>query len=364
MNRCLDIFYNNIIKEALNGRIDSYFMYNVIFNTNIENKQIYNVNSNYGDIIIPTLTINNKKQFDDLLIEYVNVCLNYYDDSFFEEEILNDKLYDDNKTCKEKTILALLFANATIDDFKEPCDFLRRRISFIENTRLDSINIGYSELLNTDLVISIKKDIINNETPSKFVLKTTDNYTFPEIKFGIYNNIAYIYAIQNIQQESNKSINRKLYKIGEGFDDKADNYSLYGIGNLKDITPSFLLAANVFIAYLHSINIDNIVVSSILLERWNSKKITNYIKYKNNKIDENTYNELNNIQVNIQSNLTEKLLRTFLRLKYHYSGIDITAYPFDIDSNLHLSVTSLDNCNNNLLLETSRLINNNRINYK
>ena len=60
----LDIFYNEIIIEAQQGRIDAFFMMNIIFNTNINNKQITSAQTNYEDIIIPTLKINNKALFD------------------------------------------------------------------------------------------------------------------------------------------------------------------------------------------------------------------------------------------------------------------------------------------------------------
>ena len=41
--------------------------------------------------------INNKKEFDSLLYEYVLKALKFYDDTNFQDVILNDKLYEKNK---------------------------------------------------------------------------------------------------------------------------------------------------------------------------------------------------------------------------------------------------------------------------
>ena len=70
-----------------------------------------------------------------------------------------------------------------------------------------------------------------------------------------------------------------------------------------------------------------------------------------NAIDVLTFESNNEKQIDIQSNLTEKLLRTFIRLSHHYDGVDVTSLPMEDDSSLHLKVTNMDNCNNELLSE-------------
>ena len=68
----LDIFYNSIVKEAKNGKIDAFFHMNIYFNLNIENVNISHVDDAPDSILIPTLKITDKYLFDDLLIKYVN----------------------------------------------------------------------------------------------------------------------------------------------------------------------------------------------------------------------------------------------------------------------------------------------------
>lgn len=334
--KILDIFYNHIIKEALNGRINCYFYYNIIFSSNIENT-IYNA-KNDEDLIIPTLNIKNKKEFDNLLIQYVNKCLEFYDSSNYPEE-LNDSF--NNDICKEKMIMTLLFATATFEDFEEPISFLKRKINFLEDYTTN-INIGYSNILKSDIKINVKKDKINNEAPYQFIVNCDDN-ELPHLKFGIDNNIAYIYAIQN-SKELDKKINRILYKVGEGFDKTTDNFDIYDEGNLNDITPSFLIVANLFISYLQTLGINDIKVCSFLPERWNAKLVANKLR----NIDQEK-------QLKIQSNLTEKFIRTFLRLSYHYDNLKVLSYPMDNSSYLSLYNTGNIKCNNSLLLELNEL---------
>ena len=82
MNRekILDIFYNHIIKEAVNGRVDCFMMYNMLFNTRIydKNVELFSRNEN-PELLIPTLQIKNLQEFDDLLVEYVNRASMFYD---------------------------------------------------------------------------------------------------------------------------------------------------------------------------------------------------------------------------------------------------------------------------------------------
>ena len=116
----LDIFYKNIVPEATTGRIDCLTFYNIVFSTKIVNDDTeYKSCLDNENLLVPTLYIKDKELFDSLLIEYVDLCMNFYDDSNFDLDILDYHSYDEEKRiCKEKAILALLFANETVEDFK------------------------------------------------------------------------------------------------------------------------------------------------------------------------------------------------------------------------------------------------------
>lgn len=361
----LDIFYNSIIKEATTGRINCFIYYNIAFSTKIYNGKEYECKIINDDILIPTLMINDKRKFDSLLIEYVNTALEFYDDKNFPSEILEYKCYDnDNKICKEKVILAMLFANATIEDFNNPCEFLRKRINFMKNDISCKEEFGYSDILKGDVSLEIKKDVINNETPYQMIFKVIsengDEYVFPRIKLGISDDVVYIYAIQNHNSDNKnqdntfyKKINRILYKVGEGFNFAEEDSN----EKLKDITSSFLVSLNICVAYLYNSSYSKIIIPSFLIERWNSKIIANLLKANYKKLSSAEVNNLKNEQEYIQNNLTNKLIRTFLRLSCHYNNIDVISLPYELDSSLHLDINDNEvKCNNLLLYETYNLV--------
>lgn len=285
----LDIFYNHIIPEAFTGRVDCYFTYNIYFYTRIPQKGIELISEDKvnNNLMIPTLYIRNCERFEQLLVEYVNKALEFYDDSNYCKELLSGDFEDEGKKItKEKVIMTVLWSNATIEDFQNPCDFLRKRINFFELKNLDKyVNsqvVGYSDILDADIECSINKAKIENETPyylETYLLNGNDGeriYEFPRIYFGLSDGIANVYAIQNrknklVNELYNKRLERKMYKVNDGLDIKNDTYDNYGIGNLKDVTPSFLVAANVMMGIFRSVNIQKINVVSILVERWNAK---------------------------------------------------------------------------------------------
>ena len=359
----LEIFYNNIIPEAMNGRINCLSYYNIAFSTEIVDKgKIYSCKIDDDGLLIPTLMIRDKNEFDRLLVEYVNLAMNFYDDSNFDDEILNNNLYDKElRICKEKVILSLLFANATIEDFNNPIDFLKRRINFIYNDLSGSYDFGYMDMFNGDLSLNIDKDIINNETPYQMIIKVKsmngEDFVFPKIKFGISDDTVYIYAIQNKMNDDNsfcKKINRVLYKVGEGYN---DTDLIENDENLKDITASFLVSLNIVISYLYNNGYKRMIVPSLLMERWNAKRISNLLKIKFKKMDDDSANKLINEQDYLQQNLTNKLIRTFLRLGCHYNNIDVLSFPFELDSCLHIGINDKEMlCNNTLLYKTYKLV--------
>lgn len=335
----IDIFYNEIINEARNGRIDCFGIYNIIFNTNIEGNKIEAINSN-PNLIIPTLNISNKVEFDNVLQEYVIKAINFYDKNNFFEEIR------DNETLKQKTLMTILWSNATYEDFNNPVLYIKNRISFLENNPNINVN-SYLERLDSTLNIETAKSNIMDETPYCIKMKLlngNNSFELPYIYLGINGNTAYVYAVKNNKKQVvttySKQINRLLYKVNDGLDVKEDTFDNYGFGNLKDITPSFLLTVNAIVGLLHENGIENVVVPSILVERWNAKEI--FFDYKREMLSkkyskesvDKALDDLKDEHDRIQSNLTEKLLRVFRRLEFHHTAININNYPSEQDSRM------------------------------
>lgn len=367
----ISIFYNEIIKEASTGSVDADITYNILFNTYIPEENI-DIKSNIklDNVLIPTLHIKNKKLFDELLSTYLELALNFYNDNNYYRDITENTFY----YYKVKTLLSILWSNATYEDFNDPINFLRRRITFFKNNLSEFDlwkDLGYSQNLNSNITVKNTKSNLRNETPYKLeiVLESDGSkYELPNIYYGIENETLYIYAIQNRKNaniENNafqKFIKRKLYSINEGLDVKNETFENFDIGNLKDVTPSFLLAINIALGIFANKNINKIIVPSILYIRWNDKEIM--FDKKGRAIEEFNIKEEQEKHNYIQSNLTEKLIRTFLRLSYHIEGIEIENYPFELDSSLKLSIEEVKNFNNELLNATFYIANKQSKNQK
>lgn len=357
----IQLFYKCIIPEAARGKIKVFFNYSVAFSTKLrEYNKICKSKIENNELMIPTLIIDDMASFNDLLCEYVDKALMFYDDTNFPQELLDMKYFDNkDMICKEKEILVHLMANATYEDFTNPINFLNNRINFIDNHENKNYDIGYYDFFDSYVNVKIDKDTINNETPSQFIVELNDNsnnkFIFPKVKFGISNDKVYIYAIQNDFNEKNdlsKKINRKLYKVGEGLvpDDSLEN--------VKDVTASFLVVLNMAINYFMALGYTDIVIPSILPIRYNSKQIILEDKLKRGKLDDKMAFDFSTKQDEIQNNLTNKLIRTFLRLACHYNNIEVTSFPYELDSCLQMKLHIDEDitCNNKLLYETGRLI--------
>lgn len=361
------VFYDEIINEASTGRVDCFFMMNLLFSTYLkeENKTIEAKKDDDGRYLIPTLVIKNKESFNKLLTEYLTLARTKYDLTKYYEALEFSDIKNHEQVIN-KLILTVLWANATYDDFSDSEEFLRKQISFLKDNTFSEYNeptiIGYSEMLGGYVEIENISEPILNETPNSLKIslvepETNEKYTFPLVRYGIKDGKCYIYAVQknkkfDIDNNFKKKVNRKLFKIGENFDTKNDTYENYKEGNLKDVSASFVVASNIALGLLSSKGINDIVVPSILIERWNAKE-KNIIVRSGREENKEEYIEINKNEHNeIQSNLTEKLLRTFLRIVSHNNTFEVIAYPFDIDSSLHIRTCSELDCNNSLLNET------------
>lgn len=355
----ISVFYNEIINEACTGRVDCCFYMNILFSTYIrEENKLYKAKEMDGDYLVPTLNIHNKDVFNKLLTEYLNLSKEKYDLSYYIEEI-KDCGISNYEQVINKLVLTNVWANATYDDFNEPEEFLSRQIGFLKDETFSECEsptiIGFSDILGGYIEVEKINEILVNETPYSLKIsiiepETNERYTFPIVRYGIHNNKCYIYAVQkdkkyDIDNKFKKKVNRKLYQIGENFDSELNP-------DLKDVSASFVVSSNIALGLLSNKGINDIVIPSILIERWNAKERTIIEKSKRMEDDINYIESKKEEHVMIQSNLTEKLLRTFMRIVSHNNTFEVTSYPFDTDSSLHIRTSDSIECNNTLLSET------------
>ena len=282
----------------------------------------------------------------------------------------------------EATILTLLWNNATEDDFKNPIEYIKRYISFMDqptNLNLNTYeNIGYSSILDSDIEVCIKEEEIYEETPYGFYMRATNGnlyYNFPVIRFGIHDNKAYIYAIQQRKEKNTeekdifdyqKKIHRRLFKVNENFTKEENIDNIEYPENLTGISPSALVSLTYLLSLLNNENINDVIVPIFLPVRYNAKEISylykiDLLKKKGYDVEfiNNEYHNLLNKHEEIQRNLSDKLLRHFRRLDLLFENIKITSMPFELDNNIHLNVDEYKNSNNRLLNEIYELGNKN-----
>ena len=212
------------------------------------------------------------------------------------------------------------------------------------------------------------------ETPNKITLSLIKNikseeveYNLPSIYYGIDKDTCYIYSIlspkpkKDISPEEtkyDKKINRILYKLNSGikesqeyFDYKEGKSNYYPEGNITDVTHSFVLSLSIFLALLKNKNINKVKAVPYLPVRYDSRYIT--AKDKKDKKRQLELLERNN---EIQTNATNKFIRTFLRLSSQDKSIFIESYPYEVDDYLTLRLNKQREISNEILNDVKQMI--------
>lgn len=357
-----DIFYKEIIPEAATGYIDCDFFIPICFGT----KELYNnelvdvtVARDFNNAMTPTLLIKDRDLLNSSIEKYVFLARNFYAGDLRLDDVSN----------KEKYIIACLLSNTLVTDFNDITSLFDRHSNFLMDNSFEKFyspqNIGYSEKLKANIIVSVDKQSIVEETPYGMNIHLEDDesnvvYDFPTIRFGISDDVAYIYAVQKSSRVENKKIERILRKTGEGFDEQnSERDPVTSPENLYSVSPWALVALSIAIPIIkNSAEVDSFVAPYFLINRWNAVEISNEIlkeKYKDRKDtpsikklldgkDEQVSNHDNN-----QRNITDKFIRNFRRLEHHFDNINIDSFQLEMDSCLHFLVSSECQCNNSLL---------------
>ena len=364
-------------QASMSGVIIDDDLFNISFNTIIydDNKMILNTTKNEH---LPTLIIKNKSIFNKKLSDYVVTVLNKRKKF---PTFASNKEY--NKT---KFIISYLFANATAMDFVNPLAFIDRNINYLLDDTFDTIEDGMQSdpldfFQNSSIFIESVEQSLFMETPQKFNISLVKkiensflNYDLPSISCAISaddngRKTCYVYSLQNVKEKKiakseeqlkyEKKISRELYKINAGvFESESDEYKAYKNNesdyypeNISDVTPSAVISATLLIGLLTKLNVHDIKIVDFLPVRWHAKdqSITKFIE-ANKDLTISDKIELRDKQQQIQENITEKFLRTFRRVAYHFNGLEIQSFPKEGDDymSIHLNDNN-DHCNNPIL---------------
>lgn len=367
-----EIFFNQILPNLKNGSIEI-----PIYNTN-SNGDIFTFNvlvDAYDETSPYYLCIQDKEKLVNSLYEYMKIMLS--NDSSINKQNIYDKI---------KYYLTLLWVNATYEDLRNPVRFIQKYIDFNNNPLFEdefTYASNIESLNDADIDVIIKREPANMETPYSFNAQINlfdngkeNNYYLPSICYGISGDICYIYSIQNSGMFASnpgfeKKIKRLLYKMNENVSShESEDFKEYKRlekqgnnmedefypENISDVSVSAILALTVFMDSLNDMGIKNIKVVPFLPIRYKNKEDAYEKKYqlklKQLKVDEikELKQNLEEKRLLIQSNLTNKFIRDFMRLKNHFNGIDILSYPMEVDEYLSININNME-CHNNKLIE-------------
>lgn len=320
---------------------------------------------NDGNELVPTVIVNDYKEFFELLRQFYERDIELY---FFRTGMSSFSRYEKDN-CFEQ-----IWLRATPDDFNNPEEFLKKQVDMINDETFSKYDketcLGKLSFLE-DNVLCVKNAIARtwDENSRQFEIMIYDknyynnkelfyrpHYTLPVIRYGIYKrNGKKVCLIGSIQNKSDsyepdklgKKIDRAKYKVNFGVLEE-DTYQ---------VEPKNLIALSIFIDLLNREGITEIEVPSLYVldyeyhekrnkliqtafeNEWTEKKIKLHPKRYERSLY--YFNRAYKKEDLISEIKTERLLLTFRRLLSHYTNGKIDSYPGDSDSFMHLTIPSI-----------------------
>jgi len=409
----LETIFDQFVLEASKGHIETDpFIYNTQFHTiygdnnYTSNKLCLRIRDKKEFLVLLSKYLLQLKTYRDIDLDYntIKEAITLLFSNITYEELLNPEEYVKRYTdfydgyLEDKTINNFTSFNADNvflrknKDRKEIIEALRKENPDDKTVaiREREYNEGFigaqnrnKDFWNSNIIISNKMQSLRQETPYsmeiRFEKEVNDKvltYSLPRISYGISNDTCYIYAVQNevssgeLGNEDKKyrnMISRTLYELNDGvYENESQDYKDYKEGrstefteNISDVSPSAIMALSIFLNVLTTNNINKIKVVPFLPIRYNAKEKANYKKvqftskkqqldfmekvalFKKMKIEHNM----------IQDNLTNKFIRNFMRLKYHFNNMNILNFPFEGEEMMSINLNEFTLSNSEILNE-------------
>lgn len=208
------------------------------------------------------------------------------------------------------------------------CNFLTDKTFTSLNDVHKLIGRGVGEF---DVYAENTQEYYGGETPffmSYIIRKKGLVFKLPLVRYGIdeKTKTAYIYSIQrkrlyNNNNKTIKSVNQYINTVNSGV--KED----------RDVTPSMLCSLTLFLGMLKSKGIKNVCADSFLTRRYLTA------------INIESFEKLDDVYHNV----VNKFFKMFNRVEKQFEGLEITAYPQEQDSYLHMKISDKVESKNPLL---------------
>ncbi len=344
---------------------------------NIKNKEYKDNN--------PVMIISNYKKFFELLRQIYEEDINLF---FRRTDSRIFPVYEKDNLFKE------IWLRMTPEDFNNPEEFLEKQALMIKDKTFckfdNEANLGKLNFLDNNIICAkneIARTWDENFREFKFIIYNKEyyyndelwnrpHYTLPVIRYGIYESngrkICRIGSIQNKNSEYDednkikKRVNREKYKVNKEVNE----------AELLKVEPNSILAISLFINILHQEEITDIEIPGMYVldyayhEKRNKIILDKFEKRWNNEKEKERFPELykqdleymnkNYKKQNLISEIkTERFIRIFQRILYHFSKGKINSYPGDVDNLLHINipvVKNKDDINGDILKEFYSLI--------
>lgn len=301
---------------------------------------------------IPTIKIDNKAAFEAATRELLDFTDN-------NPQLFWIKSRADQKPEKTREdVLAQIWFNATEEDFRSPVSFIERQIAFMKDDTFDYLleqrrTIG-GDFKGSRLSVDVVQQSGSNEAPymMNFTLEGQDGAKcqIPSVRYAIEQRengekTGYIFAIQtpkNIEPKEedlrlSKKMNRYFYKINDGVlksesleyqdyrerrSDGEDMSSVPYPENISDVTVSSVLSLSAALKMMIDRGITHIRVPYFCPLRFQAHARLGQEE-----------------QYRIQDNTSNKFIRTFKRVSYHFPAVVVEKVDIHGYTNIRINGT-------------------------
>lgn len=268
----------------------------------------------------PNIIIRDMGEFESALQEYINLINS------------NPKLFykiDDRHTVENYLFYLIKSINNT--DCQDFSSYIKRFCSYLQDENFDEFNysILLGQLNDYNLYARRCEEYYGSETPYTmhfYVEAPGLKFEMPLVRYAISDDTAYIYSVQRKRLYNNRytrirQVNSLFNNVNKGV--KCD----------RNITPSMLCSLTVFLGMLKANNISHIKADGFLPRRYG---------YFNGITQDDDRD-------GVLYNSVDKFFKLLLRVSNQFQGIEITSFPFDVDSYISLSIDDEVRSDNELL---------------
>lgn len=341
-----DMFINEI---AGNKEVNIQdFVYNVALNYDITDPK-FEGKKCVIDESLPSIHINNVELFKQKLEEYIKAVSS-------RKGVMQDMPFEESRD-RIKYLAAMLFTNATAEDFEFPYGYIDKYIAATKDESFWDLKEEKSicklkTFKDANLKVMSKDQSIFLETPQRLqfslskVMQDGKEYTvsLPSVSCFCYEDgkekVLNIAAIQNKRVDNDKErdifekqVNRQKFKLNAGVDKEE-----------QDVEPLAILSLATTICLAKERGITKVKMPDFMPMRWYAKELANEKKSRNKNLN---LEDLKEEQIRIQTNITDKFLRNMMRINEQLGLVDITNIPAGMGDYLECRITDkqVDNPN-------------------